>query len=89
MKRVLTGAVLIPLVTGLIFRAPPYGVRVALALVALLSLGEFLKLTRHYGAEPFQLVAYVSAAWVVAGDPVPAAPFFLAVTLLIDRKSVV
>ena len=82
MKRVLTAAVLIPLVVGLIFKAPNYSVRLALALVALLCLAEFLKLARYYGAQPFQLVAYVSAAWVVAGDPVPTAPFFLAITLL-------
>ena len=82
MKRVLTAAVLIPLVIGLIFWGNNRSVRLALTFVALLCLSEFLKLAAHYGAEPMRLVAYLSGAWVVAAQAAPGMPFFLGVTLL-------
>ena len=81
MKRVLTAAVLIPVVLGLIFWAPTRSVRWCLALLALLCLSEFLKLAAHYDAQPMRLVAYLAGAWTVAGDV--SAPFFLGITLLL------
>lgn len=93
MKRVLTAAVLIPLVLGLIFWAPHRGVRLALTLVALLCLSEFLKLAAHYRAQPMRVAAYLAGAWVVAAELPVGAPFFLCITLLLmtlalrgDRK---
>jgi phosphatidate cytidylyltransferase len=82
-KRVLTAAVLIPLVVGLIFLAPTVGVRWALAFVALLCLSEFLKLATHYGAHPMTLAAYLAAAAIVAAPITPAAAFFLGVAALL------
>ena len=83
MKRVLTAAALIPVVVGLNFWAPNRAVRLALTFVALLCLGEFLKLARHYGAEPMRLAGYLAGAWIVAAEVSPSAGFFLGVTLLL------
>ncbi len=83
MKRVLTAAVLIPVVIGLIFRAPPYSLRWALALVALLCLSEFLRLVEQSGTQPMRLVAYLAGACVVVSEPALGAPFFLGITLLL------
>ncbi|MBI3666190.1 MAG: phosphatidate cytidylyltransferase [Acidobacteria bacterium] len=84
MKRVLTAVILIPLVGGLVFKGSNRSVRVALALVALLCLNEFLKLAAHYGVQPMRLAAYLAGAWVVlAGEIVPGPVFFLVVTLLL------
>ena len=65
MKRVLTALVLIPVVLGLIFYAPPLAVRVALAIVALLCLKECLHITRAMGAQPFGTVAYAAGALLI------------------------
>jgi phosphatidate cytidylyltransferase len=81
-KRVLTAAVLIPLVVALLFRAPNRSVRLALAFVALLCLSEFLKLAASYQAQPMRLVAYLAGAWVVAAPEAVGAPFFLGITML-------
>jgi phosphatidate cytidylyltransferase len=82
-KRVLTAAVLIPVVLGLIFWAPNRGVRLVLTIVALLCLSEFLKLAAHYRAQPMRLVAYLAGAWTVAAELPVGAPFFLCITLLL------
>ncbi len=83
MKRVLTAAVLIPLVLGLIFWAPTSSVRWALTLVALLCLSEFLKLATHYGAHAMNLAAYLAAACIVAAPFTPTGAFFLGVAALL------
>ena len=83
MKRVLTGAVLIPLVVALMLLAPTRSVRLALTFVALLCLSEFLKLAGRYSAEPMRLVAYLSGAWIVAAPAPPGIPLLLGVTLLL------
>lgn len=83
MKRVLTAAVGIPLLLALIFWASNRQLRWALAFVALLCLSEFLKLAEHYRVQPMRLAAYLSGAWVVAGEPAPGAVFLLGVTLLL------
>ncbi len=70
MKRVLTAAVLIPLVVGLIFWGSNRSVRLALAFLALLCLSEFLRLASRYGAQPMRLPAYLSGAWIVAAEPI-------------------
>lgn len=83
MKRVLTAAVLLPVVVGLLFWGPSRSVRLALTFVALLCLSEFLKLAAQYHAEPMRLVAYLAGAWVVAAELPVGAPFFLGITLLL------
>ena len=65
MKRVLTALVLIPLVLGLIFYAPPLAIRAVLALVALLCLSEVLSILRATGAEPFPAAAFAAGAVLV------------------------
>jgi phosphatidate cytidylyltransferase len=65
MKRVVTALILIPIVLGLIFYAPPLAVRAALAIVALLCLKECLHMTRAMGAEPFDVVAYAAGALLI------------------------
>jgi phosphatidate cytidylyltransferase len=82
-KRVLTAAVLIPLVMGLTFWGSNRSVRLALAFVALLCLSEFVRLAARFGAEPVRLVVYLAGAWVVAAEVAPGAPFFLGITLLL------
>ena len=83
MKRIVTAAVLIPAVVGVIFWAPNGGVRLALALVALLCLSEFLDLAARYGAEPMRVIAYLAGALVAAAGAPAGAPFLLGVTLLL------
>ena len=83
MKRVLTAAVLIPLILGLTFWGGNRPVRLALTFIALLCLSEFMRLAAYYGAEPMRLVAYLSGAWVVAAEAAPGAPFFLGITMLL------
>ena len=83
MKRILTAAAGIPLLLGLIFWGPPLAFRLAMALVALLCLSEFLKLAAQDGARPMRLAAYLAAAWVVAAEITPGPLFFLGVTLLL------
>jgi phosphatidate cytidylyltransferase len=82
-KRVLTAAVLIPAVIGLIFLAPNRPFRLTLAFLALLCLSEFLRLAARYGVEPMRLAAYVAGAWVtLPGLPFGSgAAFFLCLTL--------
>jgi phosphatidate cytidylyltransferase len=51
--------VLIPIVLVLILRAPLPVLAVVAAVVALLTVGEFLKLTESYGVKPFYKATYV------------------------------
>ncbi len=83
MKRILTAAVGIPIIVGLIFWGPANSVRLVMAFVALLCLSEFLKLAQAYGAQPMRIVAYLAGAWIVVGQIAPGAVFFLGVTLLL------
>jgi phosphatidate cytidylyltransferase len=62
MKRVATAAVLIPIVLLLVLRAPVPLLAAVVAVVAILSLREYVALVRHYNAEPFAVVLYVIAA---------------------------
>jgi len=97
-KRVLTAAVLIPVVLAVIFLAPNRIVRLALASVALLCLREFFHLADNYRAQPIRLAGYVAAAWIAAGAaaenwagallwpvwfPPPGLAFFLVFTLVL------
>ena len=82
MKRVLTALVLIPLVLGLIFFAPPLVVRGALALVALLCLHECLGIARKMGAEPFGAVAYAAGAVLILTS-IPAEALLIGFLILL------
>ena len=59
LKRVATAVVLIPIVLALILRAPVPVLAVVAAMVALLTIFEFLKLTESYGVQPLRLPTYL------------------------------
>ncbi len=59
LTRVLTALVLIPIVLALILRAPVPVLAVVAAVVALLTIHEFLKLTESYSVKPMRLPTYV------------------------------
>jgi len=58
MKRIVTAAVLIPLVLLAVFRAPLWLFLLLTALVALAAAMEYLGLVAGYGLEPFRLLTY-------------------------------
>ena len=59
LKRVATAVVLIPIVLALILRAPVPVLAVVAAVVALLTIFEFLKLTESYGVRPLRQPTYL------------------------------
>ena len=62
LKRIATAVVLIPIVLVLILRAPVPVVAVVSAIVALVTIHEFLKLTESYGVQPLRWPTYIFAA---------------------------
>jgi phosphatidate cytidylyltransferase len=62
LKRIATAVVLIPIVLALILRAPVWALAIVAALVALLTIREFLQLTESYGVEPMPLPTYLFTA---------------------------
>jgi phosphatidate cytidylyltransferase len=61
-KRIATAVVLIPIVLALMLRAPIPVLAVVTAIVALLTIHEFLKLTESYGVKPMVWPTYVFVA---------------------------
>jgi phosphatidate cytidylyltransferase len=59
LKRIATAVVLIPIVLALIVRAPVPVLAVFAAIVALITIHEFLKLTESYGVQPLSLPTYL------------------------------
>ncbi len=59
LKRIATAVVLIPIVLALILRAPVPVLAVVAAIVALLAIHEFLKLTESYGVQPIGWPTYL------------------------------
>ena len=59
LKRIATALVLIPLVLALVLRAPVWALAVVAAVVALLTIHEFLKLTESYGVQPMAWPTYL------------------------------
>jgi phosphatidate cytidylyltransferase len=57
-KRIATAVVLIPMVLLLVLRAPIFLVAMVSAVVALLTVHEFLKLTESYGVQPLRKPTY-------------------------------
>jgi phosphatidate cytidylyltransferase len=75
LKRIATAVVLIPIVLALVLRAPVPVLAVVAALVALITVHEFLKLTESYGVQPLRLATYIfvgllflALAVITAGD---------------------
>jgi len=62
LKRIATAVVLIPIVLGLILRAPVPALAFVAAAVALLTVQEFLKLTESCGVQPLRLPTYIFVA---------------------------
>jgi phosphatidate cytidylyltransferase len=62
LKRIATAVVLIPIVLALILRAPVGVLAIVTAVVALLTVSEFLQLTQRYGVEPMPLPTYIYTA---------------------------
>ena len=83
MTRVLTAVLLIPLVYLLVFHAPGYVVRAALALVSLLCLQEFFLLSRFRGIEPFAVFGYGAGAVLVVAPYLPQPGFFVILCMLL------
>lgn len=61
LKRIATAVVLIPIVLALILRAPVWVLAVFAAIVALLAIHEFLRLTQAYGVQPMHWPTYFFA----------------------------
>jgi phosphatidate cytidylyltransferase len=59
MKRVLTAAILIPLVLVLVFKAPPWLMALVLALIAWLCLREYFAIVEAHGIKPFRKLTTV------------------------------
>jgi len=59
LKRIATAVVLIPIVMLLVLRAPVQVLAVVAAVVALITVQEFLKLTESYGVQPMRLPSYL------------------------------
>jgi len=62
LKRIATAVVLIPIVLALVLRAPIPLLAVVAAIVALLTIHEFLKLTESYGVQPLRWPTYIFVA---------------------------
>jgi len=62
MKRILTAAILIPLVLLAVFRAPLWLFLLITIVVALLAVFEYLAIAASYGFEPFRLLTYLYTA---------------------------
>jgi len=67
MKRILTAAVLIPIVLLAVFKAPLWLFTLVIALVALLTIHEYLGMIAAYGIEPLPWMTYALAILVVGG----------------------
>jgi phosphatidate cytidylyltransferase len=61
-KRVITAVVLIPIVLLLVLRAPIWLVALVTAVITLLTVAEFLKLTESYGVRPIVRPTYTFVA---------------------------
>ena len=59
LKRIATAVVLIPIVMLLVLRAPVPVLAVVAAVVALITVHEFLKLTECYGVQPMRLPTFI------------------------------
>ena len=58
MKRILTAVLLIPVVLGLVLRAPMWLLATAMAVIALLAAREYLDVAAGYKIQPFRCITY-------------------------------
>jgi phosphatidate cytidylyltransferase len=65
MKRVLTAVTLIPLVLLVVLRAPLWLFTIAVAVVVILALREFLHMAKAYGLDPVEPAVYAIAALII------------------------
>jgi phosphatidate cytidylyltransferase len=65
MKRVLTAAVLVPVVLLIVFKAPWPLFALAISVIVILTLREYLNVTEAYGIKPFRWMSYIVAILVV------------------------
>ncbi len=87
LKRIATAVVLIPIVLALVLRAPVWVLAIVAAIVALLTIREFLKLTESYGVRPMGWPTYLYTGiffvWLALGAaedaPLPSTGKFLVV----------
>jgi phosphatidate cytidylyltransferase len=75
MKRVLTAAVLVPVVLLMVFRAPLWLFALAVAATAMPALHEYLNLCKGYGIQPARFRSFVVAAFVLLLAFVQPNPF--------------
>ena len=68
MKRILTAAILIPLVLALVFLGPKWLVTLAVAAIAALAAWEYLALTARGGAKPPRIAVIVALGLLFAGN---------------------
>src|SRR5215472_9692006 len=61
MKRVLTAAVLIPVVLLLVFKAPLWLYALVIAAIIIVALREYLDIAKAAGIKPFRCLSYVAA----------------------------
>jgi len=80
MKRVATAIVLIPIVLVLVLRAPVPLLAAVVAVVAILSLREYVALVRHYQIASFGPILYVLAALAFAALAVQTGDTYLVAT---------
>ncbi|HWR37658.1 MAG TPA: phosphatidate cytidylyltransferase [Clostridia bacterium] len=66
MKRIVTAAVLIPLVLISVFRAPIWMLAALAGLVAVLAIREYLDIAAAYGAKPFTFLTYLFTITIFA-----------------------
>jgi len=86
LKRILTGAVLIPAVAALVLLAPPWLFLLGLLPFALLALWEYLELAGRIGAAPARLPVYLVSLglWAVAAwRPAHLLPALLGAALVL------
>ena len=95
LKRVLTAAVLIPLVVVAVFYAPIWLFAIVVAAIALITLGEYFNIVEAYGLKPIRIYVYVvvillfARSWTVgnleAVTVVAALSAFLIPALLMSK----
>src|SRR5579872_5865739 len=66
MQRVLTAAVLIPIVLLAVFKAPFWLYAILIALVALLCAHEYLNIAAAHNLKPLRWLVYIGVALVLA-----------------------
>ncbi len=77
MKRVLTALLLIPVVTLVVFYAPPWGLLSVMTLAMLLCLHEFYDIADLLEMHPFRLVGYAAGALLAVSPKLPQPAFFV------------